>query len=156
MGKLNRLCRYPSHEKFRRNRSIALRLGDKLVFAFYAEIQDGHQKWRKTVVLQKVASRLCRYPADQKFCQNRSISLRFRDKLVFAFYAEIQDGHQKWRENDFGEKCLLDTAYTPQVKNFVESAVSRSVSEINSFLHFMQKFKMAIKSGGKTIFGKSR
>ena len=51
----------------------------------------------------EVASRLCRYPADQKFRQNRSISLCFRDKSAFACYAEIQDGRQKWRENDFSE-----------------------------------------------------
>ena len=37
----------------------------------------------------------------QKFCQNRSILHRFRDKCDFAFYAEIQDGRQKWWENDF-------------------------------------------------------
>ena len=30
-----------------------------------------------------------------KCCQNRSISHRFQDKCVFAFYAEIQDGCQK-------------------------------------------------------------
>ena len=42
------------------------------------------------------------------------------------------------------------------VKNFVEIALSRSVSEINAFLHLRQKFKTAVKSGGKTIFGKSR
>ena len=52
--------------------------------AFYAEIQDAR-----------------RYPVGQKFRRNRSILLRFRDKLVFAFNAEIQDGRQKWRENDF-------------------------------------------------------
>ena len=45
--------------------------------------------------LGKVANRLCRYPVGQKFCQNRSILLRFRDKHVFAFYAEIQDGAEK-------------------------------------------------------------
>ena len=30
--------------------------------------------------------------ADQKFCQNRSISHRFQDKCTFAFYTEIQHG----------------------------------------------------------------
>ena len=55
---------------------------------------------RKTI-FQKIASRLCRYPADQKFHRNHSISLRFQDKRVFVFNTEIQDGRQKWRENDF-------------------------------------------------------
>ena len=35
---------------------------------------------------------------------------------------------------------------TIQVKNFVEIALSHSVSEINRFLHLTQKFKMAAKS----------
>ena len=30
-----------------------------------------------------------------------SISHHFRDKHVFVFYAEIQDGHQKWWKNNF-------------------------------------------------------
>ena len=30
----------------------------------------------------------------QKFNQNRSILHRFREKYVFEFYAEIQDGRQ--------------------------------------------------------------
>ena len=67
------------------------------VCVFYAEIQKVAGKQ----FLQKVASKLCRYPAGQKFCRNRSISLHFRDKHVFAFYTEIQDGRQKWPKNDF-------------------------------------------------------
>ena len=89
---------------------------------------------------------------DQKFCRNRSILLCFRDKRVFAFTADIQDGCQKWRENNFGEKLPVDSADTLWVKNFVEITLSCSVSEINAFLHFMQKFKMADKSDGKIIF----
>ena len=64
---------------------------------------------------------------------------------------QIQDGRQKWRENDFWEKSLVYSADTLWVKNFIEIAVSRSVSEINAFLHFTQKFKMAAKSSRKTI-----
>ena len=88
-------------EKFLQNHSISLRFQDKHIFLFNTEIQDGRQKWRENVFLQNNASRLCRYPESQKFRQNRYISLCFRDKCVFAFYAEIQDGRQKWRENDF-------------------------------------------------------
>ena len=89
----------------------------------------------------------------QKFHQNRFISLCFRVKRVFALNAGIQDGHQKWRENDFCEKPPVDSADTLQVKNFVEIALSRSVSEMNAFLRFTQKFKMAKKSGGKIVSG---
>ena len=71
-----------------------------------------------------------------------------------AFYAEIQNGHQKWLENDFWEKSKVDSADNLRVKNFVEIALSRSISKINGFLRFTQKFKMATKSGRKTIFVK--
>ena len=64
-----------------------------------------NSKWPPKVVgkqfLGKIASRLSRQPAGQKFRGNRSISLHFRDKQVFAFYAEIQDGRQKLLENNF-------------------------------------------------------
>ena len=72
------------------------------------------------------------------------------------FNAEIQDGCQKWQENDFWEKSAVDCAGTLWVKNFVEIALSRSISEISRFLRLTHKFKMAAKSGGKTIFEKSR
>ena len=71
---------------------------------------------RKTI-FWKIASRLCRYPVGQTFCRNRSISLRFQDKQVFVFNAEIQDGCQKWQENDFCEKLPIDSADTLGVKN---------------------------------------
>ena len=52
----------------------------------------------------------------------------------FAFYAEIQNGHQKWRENDFWEKSPVDSADNLRVKNFMEISLSRSISKINRFL----------------------
>ena len=92
----------------------------------------------------------------KKFHQNRSISHHFQDKCIFAFYAEIQDGHQKWQESDFWEKLPVESTDTLWVKNFVEIALSRTISKKNVFLHFRQKFKMAAKNGKKVIFVKSR
>ena len=51
----------------------------------------------------------------------------------FAFYTEIQNGHQKWRENYFGGKLSDDSADTLGVKNLTEIALSSTVSEINAF-----------------------
>ena len=34
----------------------------------------------------------------------------FRDKCVFVFYTEIQDGRQKWRENNLWQKVTDDSA----------------------------------------------
>ena len=112
LGKVaSRLCRYPAHKKFRQNRSISLRFRGKHVFAFYAEIHDGCQKWRENVLLQKVASRLCRYPVGQKIRRNRSISLHFQNKRFFCF-TQIQDDHQKLGETIFRKKLPLDYADT--------------------------------------------
>ena len=72
------------------------------------------------------------------------------------FYAEIQDGRQEWQENEFCENLPVDSAVTLWVKNFVKITLSCIVYEINAFLRFTQKFKMAAKNGGKTTFGKSR
>ena len=79
----------------------------------------------------------------------------FEINVLFALYAEIKDGHQKWRENDFGGKLAVNFSDTLEVKNLAEIALSCTVFEINVFLHFMQQFKMATKNGWKIIFGKS-
>ena len=76
-----------------------------------------------------------------------------RDKYFLAFYAEIQDGCQNGREKQVDSP--VDSADPMWFKNFVEIALSGTVSEINAFLCFTQKFKMAAKNGGKTIFEKS-
>ena len=128
-------------------------------FFFFFGVLRRNSRWPQKVAgkqfLGKVASRLCRYHVGQNFRRNRSISLRFRDKRIFVFNTEIQDGRQKWRENVFFCEIMpVDSADTLWVKNFVEIALSRSVSEINTFLHFMQKFKMVAKSGRKTFFAK--
>ena len=36
---------------------------------------------------------------------------------------EIQEGHQKWRENEFCEMSPIDSADILRVKNFVEIAL---------------------------------
>ena len=72
------------------------------------------------------------------------------------FYAEIQDGRQKWLENDFGEKSPIESAEALWIKNFVEIALALSVSKINLILRFMKKFKMATKSGRRRISAKTR
>ena len=86
--------------------------------------------------LGKVANRLRINPVGQTFCRNRSIWFCYRDKWVFVFYVEIQDGYQNWRKNDFGDNSPVVSAETLWVKKFVEIAVSRTISEINAFLYF--------------------
>ena len=51
-------------------------------------------------------------------------------------------------------KVTDDSVYTLPVKNFVEIALSCTVSKTHMFLYFMQNFKMAAKNGGKNNFDK--
>ena len=51
---------------------------------------------------------------------------------------EIQDGRQKWQENEFWEKLPVDLVDTLQVKNFDEIALSRTVSGILKIFHFQR------------------
>ena len=60
------------------------------------------------------------------------------ERCVFACYAEIQDGRQKWRENDFCDNLPVNSAHTLYIKTFVEIALARSVSEINAFFTEIQ------------------
>ena len=79
---------------------------------------------------------------------------------AFLCLTEIQDGHQKWRENNYLRNNASRYRYstvdadTLRVKNFVEIVLSRSISEINPFLQFTQKFKMAAKVAEKQILRK--
>ena len=58
-------------------------------------------------------------------------------------------------ENNFCENLPVHSAHMLRVKNFVEITLACSISKINAFLCFMQKFKMAPKSGGNTIFAEA-
>ena len=141
----SRLYRYPGGKIFCRNRSILHCFRDKCIFAFYTEIQDGYQKWRGKRFLGKVVRKSCIYPTGKKSCRNCSILHPFQDKCIFAFNAEIQDDRQNGGKAIFLEKLPVNSTDTLRVENFVEIALSCTVSEINMFWHFMQKFKMYLK-----------
>ena len=67
---------------------------------------------------KQFSQKKARYPADQKFRRNRSISLHFRDKHVFVFYAEIQDGRKSAPENVFLVKVTSRIATYPAGQKF--------------------------------------
>ena len=97
-----------------------------MTFSISAKIQDGSQN-----LVPKINAFL-------RFTQKFKMTAKSDGKAIFC------------------EKSPVDSAYTVGVQNFVEIALPRTVSKINAFLHFTQKFKMAAKSGGKAIFAKSR
>ena len=69
-----------------------------------------------------------------------------------VFYEEIQDSRQKWQENNFCKKSAVDSADTLRVKNFVEIALSRPVSEINTYLCLTQKNQDGRQKWWENIF----
>ena len=94
-------------KKFQRNRSISHRFGEKCVFAFYAEIQDGRKKkMAGKRFLGKVTRRVCRYPGGQKFCRNCSFSHHFQDKCILAFFMlKFKMAAQNGGKATFWENC---------------------------------------------------
>ena len=82
--------------------------------------------------------------------------------ICFSIYAKINvyfffsRWSPKMARKWFLGKVASRLCTYPAGHKFVEITLSCTVSEINVLLRFMQKFKMAAKTGGKTIFGKSR
>ena len=70
---------------------------------------------------------------------------------INTFYAKIQDGRQKWGENDFCAKMPIEYAGTLRVKNFVEKFLACFVSKINTYYAEIQD---GCKSGGERILAK--
>ena len=77
-------------------------------------------------------------------CQINHVHLWYLCLIIVyhEIYAEIQDGHKKMAGKRKNRQLTADTL---GVKNFAEITLSRTVSEINAYLPFMQKFKMAPK-----------
>ena len=122
------------------------------MFVLYAQIQDGRQNCWEIDCWQKLAD----YSADSLWVKNFvSILHRFRNKCVFAFYTQTQDGRflQKFnmatkngRKTIFSQTCQL-TLWIPW-----KSKLSLKLLYLVPHLHFTQHFKMASKNGGKSIF----
>ena len=86
------------------------------------------------------------YPTGQKFCPNHSIAYSFWDVKIFVFRKNSR-WPPKVAKIEFFQFHIEYSATTLWVKNSVEIALSLTVSEILTFFVFLQKFKMAAKSG---------
>ena len=71
----------------------------------------------------------CGYPGGQKFHQNHSFLHRFRD-VFLPFMQNFKMTSKNDGKTIFGKKFLHESADTLGVKNFVEIALSHTVSEI--------------------------
>ena len=79
---------------------------------------------------------------------------RSQDKCV-AFYTEIQDGRQKWRQSDFCEMLTVHSADTLWVTNFIKITISNSFQDKCVFAFYAEIQDGCQKKGGKVIFVKS-
>ena len=91
----------PGGKKFRPNHCISHRFPDKCVFTFYAEIQDASKNGTKNDFWEKSpvdSADTLGFKTFNEIVLSRTVS---EINAFYVFYAEIQDGHQEWRENDF-------------------------------------------------------
>ena len=102
--------------------------------------------------LRKVAGQLPGYPGGQIIYRNLSILHHFRDKCIFAFYVEIQDDRQIWRETIFLEKWPVDAVNTLGVKIFAKIALPCTVFSINAFFVFYAKIQDSCKKWWENHF----
>ena len=98
--------------------------------------------------LGKATSIFCRHPVGQKCCQNGSISHRYRNKCIFTFYTEIQDGRRKKR---FWGK-IASRLYLPcGSKISLKSLYLGTVSEINVLLFLHRNSRWPPKMAGNNF-----
>ena len=142
----NILCRY----LVGRNRSTLLFLRSTCIWILHRNL-----RWPPKVVGKQFVEKSAVDSADtldQIFRQNLSCSI---SKIMhFCIYAEIQDGCQKWRKNNFGKNLPEDSADTLRDKSFTKITLALSVCETDMFLHFKQKFNMPPKVAGKRFLQK--
>ena len=103
---------------------------------------------------KKIARKSPVYFADTLWVKNFiKIALSRTVSKINVFFAKIQDGRQKWQENNFREKSPVDSAHTMWVKIFIEIALSADRSKyVYAFLAKMQKFRVAVIFKWRKIF----
>ena len=70
----------------------------------------------------------------KKFCQNRSISLYSEINVLLHFTQKFKVVAKSGGDSDFCLKLSVDSSYTLRAKNFVEIALSCTVSEVSVFM----------------------
>ena len=86
---------------------------------------------------------------DPKFCRNHSISHRFQDECAFALTQKFKMAAKSGGKVIFAKKSLVDSVYILWDKNFIEIALSRTVSEISFFYVSRRNSRWPPKVAGK-------
>ena len=84
---------------------MAAKSGGKAIFAKKSPVDSAYILWDKNfikITLSRTVSEISVFKGFSTFSQ---------DKCIFAFYAEIQDGSQKWRKNDFCKKSPVHSGH---------------------------------------------
>ena len=129
-----------------------IKIAQCCTFSNYAEIQDGCKKWQENDIGKTWWINLHVLSGSKNFVKIALFRSVSQINVFFAFYTETQDGCKEWRENDFLHKLADDSVLW--VKDFIKTALSCTISEINAFLCITQKWKRTTKNGGKIIFSK--
>ena len=117
--------------------ALALTVFEKGVFAFYTEIQDGRQKWQEN----DFGGNLPLDSADTLWVKNFveiALALTFLEINVFLrFKQKFKMAAQSGRKTLLAKNLPVDSTDTLWVKTFLEIALARTVSEINTFLRLI-------------------
>ena len=150
LGKVsNWLCAYPSGSKI----TLAHTVSEINAFlAFYTEIQDGCKNGRKMIPWKNYHLTL-QISCGSNFSLKSLYLTSFLDKCIFMFYAGIQDGHQKWQENDFDSQLTLPIP--SGIKHFTKITLAHTISNINAFFCILHRnSRWPSKMEGKQFLAK--
>ena len=143
------LYRYSEGQKFLRNRAILTISDINTFFCFRQKFKMAGKNGGKTI-FHKSCQLTLWTPWGSK--------ILFKSLYLAPFLRQIHfyvlRRNLRWPPRMSGKRLLEKVRY-PGVNFFFKISLSRTIFEINAFLHFTQKFKMAAKSGGKRISGKS-
>ena len=122
-----------------------------MFFSIYAKIQPAcKKKWLVNALLKECQMTLYK-PCGPKMLSKSLYLTPFPRSMHFS----VLRRNSRWLPKMGGDinvdqKCQM-TAYIAGAKNFAKIALICTVSKINTFLHFTQKFKMAAKNGRKFL-----
>ena len=138
---------HPAGQKFARNRSISYGFRDIDTFLFSAKIQNGRQKWRKSIFFPFAQDTLV-VPFWSKIRLKSLYLLWFYRYSHFSIFRKNPRWLPKVVKIEILPLCTGHSCTTLQVKNSLEIALSLMVFEIFTLFHFFPlKSKMVAKSG---------
>ena len=123
---------YPVGEKFARNRSISCGFRGIHTFSFFAKIQDGHQKWRKSKFFPFALDTLV-LPCGSKIRSKSLYLVRFSRYSHFFIFRKNSRWPPKVAKIEIFPLCIGHSCTTLWVENSLKIALSHTVFDIHTF-----------------------